>query len=131
MSVWNFLAAGIMPSMIFGVLTLFLASGYFGTKAGVYLCWRENKIGLNVLIGLALAFGSNAISALAGSIFFIFVHDRSAIIELKDLMGILFTPLFTILIFGGLPAAFFGVMYGLLVGMRLEKLDPIKYSDVH
>jgi hypothetical protein len=132
MGVWDFPPiVRINPSLIFGVLVLFLASGYFGTKAGVYLCWRENKIGLNVLIGLALAFGSNAISALAGSVFYIFVHDRNTIIELKDLPEILFSPLLTILIFGGLPAAFLGVLYGLLVGLQLQKLDPMKYSDIH
>jgi hypothetical protein len=125
------MTVGQKPAMIFGVFVLFLASGYFGTKAGIFLCWRENKVGLDILIGLALAFGSNAISVLAGSVFYIFVHDPNTIIEVNRIPGIVFGNVILVSIVGGLPAAFLGVLYGLLVGLQLEKLDPIKYCDVH
>jgi len=111
----------LMPPMIFGVLVLFVVSGYFGTKAGVYLCWKGNKTGLDVLIGLGLAFGSIAVSVWASSVFYIFFHDRNEIIAMKDIPAILFTPMLVILLFGAIPAAVLGVVYGLLVGMQLER----------
>jgi hypothetical protein len=53
------------------------------------------------------------------------------ILFVNRIPGIVFGNVILVSIVGGLPAAFLGVLYGLLVGLQLEKLDPIKYCDVH
>ena len=116
---------GFDPKLVVGAATLFLASGFWGKKAGVYLCWRENSTGLNIVLGIALAFGSIAISVLAGSVFYILVHDPNQIIEFSDIPAILLGSLLLVLLFGAIPAAVLGVAYGLLVGMQLDKLARI------
>lgn len=116
---------GFDPKLVVGTVTLFLAAGFLGKKAGVYLCRRENSTGLNIVVGIALAFGSIAISVWAGSLFYIFVHDPNQIIEFSDIPELLFGSLLLVLLFGAIPAAVLGVAYGLLVGMQLDKLARI------
>jgi hypothetical protein len=128
---WNAPMFGLNAAMVFGVLVLFVVSGFFGTKAGVYLCWQGNRTGLNISIGLLLALGSIVIPVWAGCVFYIFFHDPNQIIEVKQIPAILISPLLVILIFGGIPAAVLGVVYGLLTGMQLDKLDQLKFAEVH
>jgi hypothetical protein len=128
---WNAPAFGLNPAMVFGVLVLFVVSGFFGTRAGIYMCWQGNKTGLNIFIGLLLALGSIVIPVWAGCVFYIFFHEPNRIIEVKHIPNIFISPLLMILIFGGIPAVFLGVLYGLLTGMQLDKLDQLKFAEVH
>ena len=112
---------GVDAKLVVGVVTLFVASGLWGKKAGVYLCWRRNNTGINICIGIALAFSSIAIAVLAGSLCYVFVHDANVIIEVTDIPAIFLGSLVAVLIIGAIPAAVLGVVYGLLVGMQLER----------
>ena len=120
MGAWWFVG-GFNPHLAVGVATLFVGSGFWGKKAGVYLCRRGNNTGLNISIGIALAFGSIAIAVLAGALGYVFVHDANDIVEVTEIPGIFLGSLIIVLLFGAIPAAVLGVVYGLLVGMQLDK----------
>ncbi|HEX6043576.1 MAG TPA: hypothetical protein VFZ22_03750 [Pyrinomonadaceae bacterium] len=50
---------------------------------------------------------------------------------MRDIPLLLFGPTLSLILFGALPAVVLGVVYGLLTGMQLEKLQSIKYTDQH
>jgi hypothetical protein len=112
---------GVDAKLFVGVAALFVAAGFFGKKVGVYLCRRRNNTGINMSIGIALAFGSIAIAVLAGAVCYVFVHDANQIIEVTEIPAIFLGSLVSVLIIGAIPAAVLGVVYGLLVGMQLER----------
>jgi hypothetical protein len=114
-----------------GLIVLFVAAGYFGMQTGVYLCWRGNSVGLGVGLGIGLAFGCIACSGLAGSLFYILINAPQGRLRIGEIAQLLFLPTLGLMLFGGLPAVVLGVVYGLLTGMQLQKLQPIKYTDQH
>lgn len=113
--------------LIIGLIALFVAAALLGKKAGMYLCGKSHDWALNVVVGIGVAFGSIAIAVLTGT--FVGVVSEAPQIftsvdfhPLKALIGF-FIPLGIVLFFGGIPAAFLGVFYGLLVRNRLRKLN--------
>jgi hypothetical protein len=113
--------------LVVGLIALFVAAGHFGKKAGVFVCKRGNDLSTNVLIGIALAFGSIAIAVWAGMIVGL-CHEllKNKVpgigsMFLGLLLGWLF-PMLVILIYGGIPAATLGVVYGFLLRNRLWHL---------
>lgn len=103
-----------------GVVALFVATALFGTKAGVFLCKRGNRRGLNVAIGLALAFGSIAAGVWTGVLAGL-VTEVDHIPFLFDFVLGMFSVLGLFLLFGGIPAIVLGVFYGLLVTWQLSR----------
>jgi hypothetical protein len=103
-----------------GVVALFVATAFFGTKAGVFLCKRGNRRGLNVAIGLALAFGSIAAGVWTGALAGL-VTEVDHIPILFDFVLGMFSVLGLFLLFGGIPAIVLGVFYGLLVTWQLSQ----------
>ena len=103
-----------------GVVALFVATAFFGTKAGVFLCKRGNRRGLNVAIGLALAFGSIAAGVWTGVLAGL-VTEVDRIPFLFDFVLGMFSVLGLFLLFGGIPAIVLGVFYGLLVTWQLSR----------
>ena len=115
--------------VVIALTALFIGASYFGKKAGVFLCKRGNRLSTNVLIGIALAFGSIAIAVWAGTIVGI-LHElpRHDFLGVGTMfVGLLFGWLFflvVILMYGGIPAALLGVTYGSLMRRQLRKVRP-------
>jgi len=113
--------------LVIGLIALFVAATHFGKKAGVFLCQRGNRLSTNVLFGIALAFGSIAIAVWTGTIVGI-LHELLK----RDFpgvgtmfVGLLFGWLFflvVIVLYGGIPAALLGAVYGFLLRKRLWNL---------
>ena len=103
---------------------LFIAAAFLGTKAGTFLCRKGNRLGLNILIGIALAFGSITIEVLAWTFVYIVMRGSGEVLVGWDLFKAWFVPLAVILMVGGIPATVLGVLYGFLVRRRLNKLEP-------
>ena len=113
--------------IIIGLIALFVAAALLGKKAGMYLCGKSHNWALNIVVGIGVAFGSIAIAVVTGT-FVGFIGEAPQILSSPDfhplnvLMGFLIL-LGIVLFFGGIPAAFLGVFYGLLVRNRLRKLN--------
>ena len=127
---WWFLGQSSL-SIGVGLIALFVAAGYMGMETGVYLCWRGNTVGLGIGLGIALAFASIGCSGLAGSLFYILINAPRGTLGIREILQFLFLPTLGIVLFGAIPAVVLGIVYGLLTGMQLEKLQPIKYTDQH
>ena len=113
--------------LIIGLIALFIGAALLGKKAGMYLCGKSQAWALNVVVGIGVAFGSIAIAVLTGT--FVGVVSEAPRLfgsvdfnPLNALLGF-FIPLGIVLFFGGIPAAFLGVLYGLVVRNRLRKLN--------
>jgi hypothetical protein len=113
--------------IIIGLIALFVAAGLLGKKAGMYLCGKSHDWALNVVVGIGVAFGSIAIAVLTGTFVGVVGEARQIFssVDFNPLNALLgfFIPLGIVLFFGGVPAAFLGVFYGLLVRNRLRKLN--------
>ena len=118
---------GLPIELVVGLIGLFVAAGCFGKKAGVFVCKRGNGLSTNVLIGIALAFGSIAIAVWTGTIALAVKElinghvPHIAALLVAVLVGWLFI-LLVFLIYGGIPAALLGVVYGFLLRHRLWQL---------
>lgn len=127
---WWFLRESSL-SIGVGLIALFVAAGYMGMETGVYLCWRGNTVGLGIGLGIALAFACIGCSGLAGSVFYILINVPQGTLAMREIPQLLFLPTLGLALFGGIPAVVLGIVYGLLTGMQLEKLQPIKYTNEH
>lgn len=118
---------GVDPPIAVGLVVEIFAAAYLGEKAGRYLCRKGNTLGRAMLVGLGVAFGSITIAVYAGTIAGVVGHAREYFgnqhIEPINVLGLLFYPLFLVLLFGGMPAAILGVFYGSLLNARLQKLN--------
>jgi hypothetical protein len=113
--------------IIVGLIALFIAAAWLGNKAGIYLCGKGHDWASNVVVGIGVAFGSIAIAVLTGTFVGVVSEARQIFSSvdfnpLNALLGFFF-PLGMVLFFGGVPAAFLGVVYGFLVRNRLRKLN--------
>ena len=113
--------------IIVGLVALFIAAAWLGTKAGWYLCRKEHDRALNVVVGLGVAFGSIAVAVMTGTLLGVVseadeIFGSTAITPAGVLLGMFF-PLLIVLLFGGIPAAFLGVLYGFVVRNCLRKLN--------
>jgi hypothetical protein len=110
----------VAPAIIIGLIGLFVGAGYFGKKAGVFLCERGNDLSTNILVGVALAFGSIATAiatgTLAGAVF-------SGITKLLDGIAIGVIVGIFIVFWGAIPATVLGVLYGILMTGQLRALN--------
>ena len=102
---------------------LFLTSAFFGTQAGRFLCRKGNRLNLNIWTGVALALGSVTVEVLACTFVYVVMRGGEALVG-WELFWTWFAPLAIIMMFGGMPAAGLGVLYGFLVKSRLDKLEP-------
>jgi len=118
---------GLDPSITVGLVVEIFAAAYLGEKAGRYLCSKGNPLGRGMLVGLGVAFGSIAIAVYSGTIAGFVGHPSEFFgnphIGPLNVVSVLFFPLFLVLLFGGIPAAVLGVVYGALVNIRLQKLN--------
>ena len=102
---------------------LFLAAAFFGTKAGRFLCRKGNSLNLNIWIGIALALGSVTVEVLACTFVYIVMRGGEALVGWK-LFWVWASPLIVVMMFGAVPAAGLGALYGFLVKKRLDRLEP-------
>ena len=118
---------GLDPAITVGLVVEIFAAAYLGEKAGRYLCSKGNPLGRGMLVGLGVAYGSIAIAVYAGTIAAFVGHTSeffgNSNISPLNVVSVLFFPLFLVLLFGGIPAAVLGVIYGALVNIRLQKLN--------
>lgn len=120
-------ADGFPKEIAVGLVALFIASAVLGKNAGVYLCDKTSRTGLNVLVGIGVAFGSIAIAVFAGA-FVGFLAEADSILRAESFSPVnfvygFFILLFLVLWFGGIPAILLGVFYGFMVQHRLRKLN--------
>ncbi len=104
------------------LLALFMTAGFFGTRAGMYLCKQGNDTRTNVVIGIALAFGSIAVSVWAGMISFILGRPSQIFTNPDMVMLMLFFAFLGALFWGAIPAIGLGALYGFLVKRQLKRL---------
>jgi hypothetical protein len=118
---------GLDPPVAVGLVVEIFAAAYLGEKAGRYLCRKGNPLGRGMLVGLGVAFGSITIAVyaatIAGCVSYASEWISNPYINPWNAVYLLFFPLFLVLLFGGVPAAFLGVLYGALVHVRLQNLD--------
>ena len=109
----------LTPTILVGLVALFVGAGFFGKKAGNFLCEKGNSTAMNVLIGIALAYGSIAIAFAAGSFWAIVISG----VDAGNVVAFLF---YFIAIFmavvGAIPATLLGVLYGFLMRNELRKV---------
>lgn len=113
--------------IIVGLIALFIAASWLGKKAGMYLCDKTHDTAMNVVVGLAVAFGSISISVMTGTLVGMVseLPRISGSVNFNPLYVLLgfFIPLFFVLLFGAIPAILLGVLYGFLVRNRLRNLN--------
>ncbi|HEU4433946.1 MAG TPA: hypothetical protein VFR51_11155 [Pyrinomonadaceae bacterium] len=119
---------GLDPAIAVGLVVEIFAAAFLGERAGRYLCGKGNPLGRAMLVGVGVAFGSIAIAVYAGTIAGVVAHPSeffgNSHIGVLNVLSVLFFPLFMVLFFGGIPAAVLGVVYGTLIHVRLQKLNP-------
>jgi hypothetical protein len=113
--------------VLVGLVVLFLASAYLGEKGGMRLCGKDYDLPLNVVVGLGVAFGSISIAVISGTLVGVLSNlgellRSPAFNPLNVVLGFFFS-LLLVLLFGGLPAALLGVLYGFLARNRLRSLN--------
>ena len=106
-----------------GLIALFIGSAYFGKKAGMFLCRKGNRSGWNVLIGIALAFGSITIAVTAGVYVLVILRVWGEKLRTLELLTTWLTAVAAFYLTGGVPAIGLGALYGFLVKKQLAKLD--------
>jgi hypothetical protein len=114
-------ASDIMPILAVGVIGLFVGAGFFGKKAGVFLCQRGNKLSTNILVGIALAFGSIATAILTGTLAAPVLAGNLMIDQGVLVFGFI-VFLYTVS-FGGIPATLLGILFGILMRSQLRPLN--------
>jgi hypothetical protein len=115
-----------VPELQFGIVvglaTLCLSAALLGRLAGriVYLC--RNSIGVDLVIGVALAQGCVIIPAIAGSVVGVLmvVSKQPSFIRSNPLADAGSLSLL-ILFYGSGPAALLGLLYGVLVKVTLDR----------
>jgi len=123
-------AQGDLPTVYHALMAalflspLFITAAFFGTKAGRFLCSKGNRLSLNIWIGVALALGSVTVEVLACTFVYIVMRGSGEVLVGSKLFWAWFAPLAIIMMFGGIPAAGLGVLYGFLVRSRLAELIP-------
>ncbi|HEU4769220.1 MAG TPA: hypothetical protein VFS77_17765 [Pyrinomonadaceae bacterium] len=115
----------INPTITPGLFALFIGSAYFGKKAGMFLCRKGNRSGWNVLIGIALAFGSITIAVTAGVYLMVVLRLFGDKLPPFDVLTLWFSLLAYFYLIGGIPAIGLGALYGFLVKKQLAKLDQV------
>ncbi len=113
----------LQPEVGVGLVVLFVAAAWLGTKAGLYLCRRGCTNGMHVIVGIGVAFGSITFSVLAGSFTFIVSGAAGGRMEGLDLWVVWFLPLLLVLIYGSIPAVILGILYGLQIKKELANMD--------
>ena len=108
----------LTPPIVVGLVALFVGAGFFGMKAGNFLCEKRNNTAMNVLIGIALAYGSIAMAVGAGSLWAILISG----VEAGNVAFILYFIVIFTAALGAIPATLLGVLYGFLMRNELRKV---------
>lgn len=108
----------LTPPIVVGLVALFVGAGFFGMKAGNFLCEKRNNTAMNVLIGIALAYGSIAMAVGAGSLWAILISG----VEAGNVVFILYFIVIFTAALGAIPATLLGVLYGFLMRNELRKV---------
>ena len=112
-------SGGVGPTMIIGVVGLFVGAAFFGKKAGIYLCEKGNDLSRNIAIGVALAFGSIATAIVTGMLAAIVLSRTAA--RPGDIVLAGFVVAICTAFFGGIPAVLLGALYGILITGELRR----------
>jgi len=111
-----------LSGIVVGLATLCLSAALLGRLAGWIVYLSGNNIAVNLVIGMVLALVCLIISALAGCVVGVFLavskqplFVRSTPLEDIGVLSLL------ILFYGGAPAALFGLLYGVLVKVTLDR----------
>jgi hypothetical protein len=105
-----------------GLITLCLSAALLGRLAGKIIYLSGNNIAVNLVIGLALALACLIVTALAGSAVgvILFASHQPSFVRSTPLADIGAISLL-ILLWGGVPAALLGFLYGALVKVILGR----------
>lgn len=100
---------------------LYLAASSLGKVAGRFLCKTSEPMPI-VLVGVGLALSCLVISVLTGSFSLVLVGIIRGASDSTDLVTYVIVPLVGVLLWGGVPAAGLGVLYGVLVRKQLARI---------
>ena len=111
-----------LSGIVVGVATLCLSAALLGRLAGRIVYLSGNNIAVNLVIGMVLALVCLIISAVAGCVVGVFhaVSKQPSFVRSTPLEDIGVLSLL-ILFYGGAPAALFGLLYGVLVKVTLDR----------
>lgn len=111
----------VVPTIVVAAISVLVWAGFWGKKAGVFLCEKGNQSSTNIWIGIALAFGSIASAiltgALVGPLFSGNIVGVPNALALSLIIGIYAA------FWGGIPATILGVLYGVLMTGQLRALN--------
>jgi len=111
-----------LSGIVVGLATLCLSAALLGRLAGRIVYLSGNNIAVNLVIGMVLALVCLIISAVAGCVVGVFlaVSKQPSFVRSTPLEDIGVLSLL-ILFYGGPPAALFGLLYGVLVKVTLDR----------
>ena len=111
-----------LSGIVVGLATLCLSAALLGRLAGRIVYLSGNNIAVNLVIGMVLALVCLIISAVAGCVVGVFlaVSKQPSFVRSTPLEDIGVLSLL-ILFYGGAPAALFGLLYGVLVKVTLDR----------
>lgn len=114
---------GFILSLGLALLSLFVSAAVLGMVAGRVICSGENQMHVNLAVGIALAFTTIVVSVLIGTTSGVLMSGGN---ESTNLFTVFLGLMFWILLFGGIPAAGLGVLYGVLVRKQLSKTKLVR-----
>lgn len=115
--------SGFILALGLALLSLFVSAALLGRVAGRVICSGENQMHINLAVGFVLALSTIGISVFVGTTSGVLISDGN---ESTNLFTVFLGLMFWTLLFGGIPAAGLGVLYGVLVGKQLSKTKPIR-----
>lgn len=114
---------GFTLALGLALLSLFVSAALLGRVAGRVICSGDNQMHVNLAVGIALALTTIVISVLIGTTSGVLMSGGN---ESTNLPTVFLGLMFWTLLFGGIPAAGLGVLYGVLVGKQLSKTKPVR-----
>jgi hypothetical protein len=108
--------------IVVGLATLCLSAALLGRLAGRIVYLGGNNIGVNLVVGVALALGCVIIPAIAGSVVgVLMVSSKQPSFIRSNPLADAGSLSLLILFYGSGPAALLGLLYGVLVKVTLDR----------
>ena len=114
------LSAALPVEILVGILALFVGSAFLGKWAGKMFSRYAPVRVTDAIIGLLVAFGSIVISVFTASLFY-FLKNLTQFNRSGNFWLSFVAPQVAVLLVGGIPAMFLGILFGVLVRREFSK----------